>query len=128
MVLVSQVNQNLPTGLMCKMNTRSLRWLMLTAYFYGLAALSYRIVNFPHFPLRDQTGELVWWTDALVYNSSFVAITIGILASSRLGKRGEHTPRSNQLLISTVVLGVVTGCLISFVLHTVNPALYKGWS
>ncbi|GEM_PF-2466363 len=110
------------------MTIRLVSWLWLTVCLYGSTALSYRVANFPHFPLRDQTGDLVWWIDGLLFNTGIVAVFLGgVLASIGLTRRVGDA-RTIQIVISTMVLGFVIGWLISLVLHTVNPSLYQGWS
>lgn len=113
------------------MTVRTVSWLWLTVYLYGSVALGYRVANLPHFPLRSQTGDLVWWIDVLLFNTGMVAFCLGgILARISLTKRIGH-PRTIKIITSTIVLGVlgfVVGWLISLVLHTLNPSLYQGWS
>lgn len=110
------------------MTIRPITWLWLTVCLHGFAAISYRVANFPHFPLRSQTEELVWWIDVLLFNTGIVEASLGTtLASMHLVKRIGN-PQTTQIPIATVVLGFITGCLISLVLHTVNPSLYHGWS
>ncbi|UBF27409.1 hypothetical protein K9N68_05515 [Kovacikia minuta CCNUW1] len=48
------------------MTTRFLFGLCLLLSLYGWAALGYRVANLPHYPLRNQTGEFVFWTDVLI--------------------------------------------------------------
>ena len=110
------------------MTIRPITWLWLTVCLYGFVAIGYRVANSHHFPLRSQTGELVWWMDVLFFSTGSVAASLGLpLASMRLDK-SIGNPQTTQILIATVVLGFITGCLISLVLHTVNPSLYRGWS
>ena len=110
------------------MRIRAISWLWLTVYLYGSVALGYRVANLPHFPLRSQTGALVWWIDVLLFNTGLAAFSFGgtwaaISLAKYMGNR-----RTILFIASTTVLGFVVGWLISLVLHIVNPSLYQGWS
>ncbi len=110
------------------MTIKTVAWLWLVVWLYGFAAWGYRFANCDHFPLRSQTGDLIWLTDVFVWYTSFIAIFLVVsLGLKSLTKRiGES--KANRILIITAVLGLVLGWLISLVLHAVYPSLYQGWS